>query len=202
MKTRRRFTAKVKAKVAFEAIRGERTISELATKHQLHPNQITQWKRQATENLAKGFGCTGQPGRRVDEATRQDRPARRRAAFFGQGLRSLSLDRRRMMINPGHPRLSIRRQCELVYISRASFYRKPRKPRTDPDHRRGLHGNALVWVAPDGAASAPPRLVRRPQACPEADAQDRSVADLPSAEDQRTASAASHLSLPAATLGD
>ena len=55
MKTRRRFTAEFKAKVALEAIRGERTISELATKHQLHPNQITQWTRQAIENLAKAF---------------------------------------------------------------------------------------------------------------------------------------------------
>lgn len=55
MKTRGRFTAEFKAKVALEAIRGERTISELATNHQLHPNQITQWKRQAIENLAKAF---------------------------------------------------------------------------------------------------------------------------------------------------
>ena len=55
MKTRRRFSAEFKAKVALEAIRGERTISELATKHQLHPNQITQWKRQAIEKLAKVF---------------------------------------------------------------------------------------------------------------------------------------------------
>lgn len=55
MKTRRRFTAEFKAKVALEAIRGDRTISDLATKHQLHPNQITQWKRQAVENLAKAF---------------------------------------------------------------------------------------------------------------------------------------------------
>lgn len=44
MTTRRRFTAEFKAKVALEAIRGERTISELATKYQLHPNQITKWK--------------------------------------------------------------------------------------------------------------------------------------------------------------
>ncbi|MCC0040338.1 MAG: transposase [Brucellaceae bacterium] len=55
MKTCRRFTAEFKAKVALEAISGERTISELATKHQLHPNQITQWKRQAIDNLAKAF---------------------------------------------------------------------------------------------------------------------------------------------------
>ena len=52
MKTRRRFSADFKAKVALEAIRGERTIAELAMKYQLHPNQITQWKRQAIEKLA------------------------------------------------------------------------------------------------------------------------------------------------------
>ena len=55
MKTRRRFSAEFKAKVALEAIRGEGTISELAMKHQLHPNQITQWKRQAIDKLAKVF---------------------------------------------------------------------------------------------------------------------------------------------------
>lgn len=55
MKTRRRFSAEFKAKVALEAIREERTVSELAARHQLHPNQITQWKRQAIEKLAKVF---------------------------------------------------------------------------------------------------------------------------------------------------
>ena len=42
METRRRLTAEFKAKVALGAIRGERTTSEFATKHQLHPNQMTQ----------------------------------------------------------------------------------------------------------------------------------------------------------------
>jgi transposase len=55
MKTRRRSSAEFRAKVALEAIRGDWTISEMGTKHQLHPNLITQWKRQATENLAKAF---------------------------------------------------------------------------------------------------------------------------------------------------
>ena len=59
MKTRRRFSAEFKAKVALEAIQGHRTISELAAKHELHPNQITQWKRQAMENLANVFDDKG-----------------------------------------------------------------------------------------------------------------------------------------------
>ena len=59
MKTRRRFAAEFKAKVALEAIQGHRTISELAAKHELHPNQITQWKRQAMEKLANVFDDKG-----------------------------------------------------------------------------------------------------------------------------------------------
>ncbi len=55
MKPSRRFTAEFKARVALEAMRGERRISELAMKQQLHLNQITQWKRQAMENLANVF---------------------------------------------------------------------------------------------------------------------------------------------------
>ncbi|MBV8869619.1 MAG: IS3 family transposase, partial [Acetobacteraceae bacterium] len=45
--------------------------------------------------------------------------------FFGESLRSMSLERRRQMIDPEHPRLSIVRQCELASISRSGFYYRP-----------------------------------------------------------------------------
>ena len=54
-KTRRRFTAEFKAKVALEAIQGHRTVADLAKRHELHPNLIAQWKRQAIEKLTKVF---------------------------------------------------------------------------------------------------------------------------------------------------
>lgn len=54
-KTRKRHSAAFKAKVALEAIQGERTITELASRHGLHPNLITTWKRQAIERLASVF---------------------------------------------------------------------------------------------------------------------------------------------------
>ena len=44
MKSRRRFTAEFKAKVALESIQGDRTVAELAKRHELHPNLIAQWK--------------------------------------------------------------------------------------------------------------------------------------------------------------
>ena len=64
-----------------------------------------------------------EPGWRDHQASRQDRPACCGAGFFIESLRSLSLDRRKTMIDPDHSRLSIVRQCELASISRSSFYR-------------------------------------------------------------------------------
>ena len=59
-KTRRRFDAELKAKVALEALRNEATIAELAVKYQLHPNQIYAWKKPLLDGAAAVFsGGTG-----------------------------------------------------------------------------------------------------------------------------------------------
>ena len=55
MKRRRKFAPEFKAKVALEALAGEHTLAELAAKHDIHPNVIQQWKRQAKENLPELF---------------------------------------------------------------------------------------------------------------------------------------------------
>ena len=55
MRTRRRFSAEFKAKVALEAIKGHETVAELATRHGLHPTQIAAWKREAVEKHAQVF---------------------------------------------------------------------------------------------------------------------------------------------------
>ncbi len=52
---RRTFSGKFKAKVAIEAIRGVKTLSELATEYQVHPNQISTWKKQLQENAESFF---------------------------------------------------------------------------------------------------------------------------------------------------
>jgi transposase len=57
MTQRRKFSAEFKAKVALEANRGERTLAELAKQYDLHPNQITQWKKQLTKGAATLFAC-------------------------------------------------------------------------------------------------------------------------------------------------
>ena len=47
MTTRRKFSAEFKARVALEALRGDKTVQEIASKHKVHPNQVSTWKRQA-----------------------------------------------------------------------------------------------------------------------------------------------------------
>ena len=43
---RRRHSAEFKFQVAVEALQGQKTVNELASEHQVHPNQISTWKRQ------------------------------------------------------------------------------------------------------------------------------------------------------------
>jgi transposase-like protein len=54
---RRNHSAAFKAKVALDAIRGEKTLAELAKLHDVHPNQITDWKSQLLERAAGVFGA-------------------------------------------------------------------------------------------------------------------------------------------------
>jgi transposase len=53
--TRRKHSAAFKAKVALAAIAGDKTLAELAQQFEVHPNQITNWKRQLSKQAADIF---------------------------------------------------------------------------------------------------------------------------------------------------
>ena len=69
---RRRCSADFKAKVALEALKGEQTLAELATRFDLHPNMIAQWKRQATEGMVEVFSSKTARRDEVGEAQIKD----------------------------------------------------------------------------------------------------------------------------------
>ena len=54
-KSRRKFSSSFKAKVALEAIKDQLTLQEIASKFDLHPTQISTWKREFIENSSKAF---------------------------------------------------------------------------------------------------------------------------------------------------
>ena len=55
-RSRRTHSPAFKAKVALGAIKGEKTLAELAQLHDIHPNQITSWKTQLLEGASGVFG--------------------------------------------------------------------------------------------------------------------------------------------------
>ncbi len=90
-KRRRRFTADFKKRVALEALRGDRTVQAIAAKHEVHPNQVGTWKRQAVEGLDEVFARGGSPGPSEHEATIRDLHAKigeltMERDFFQRGL--------------------------------------------------------------------------------------------------------------------
>jgi len=64
MMQRNNYSAELKTKVALAAIKGEKTINEIASLYGVHPNQVMNWKKQVVESLPELFsskrGRTGQ----------------------------------------------------------------------------------------------------------------------------------------------
>ena len=63
---RRNHSPLFKAKVALDAIRGEKTLAELAKQHDVHANQIVDWKNQLLERAASVFGSESSAEPTVD----------------------------------------------------------------------------------------------------------------------------------------
>lgn len=85
MARRRQHSGEFKAKVAVAALRGDRTLSELASTFGIHPVQITQWKKQALAELPEVFGT-----RRDREA--DDHEALKAALYQEIGQLKVELD--------------------------------------------------------------------------------------------------------------
>lgn len=58
---RRNHLPALKAKVAIEALGDGKPIAEIAYKHDMHPNQVTEWRRQLLERASGVFGAAAEP---------------------------------------------------------------------------------------------------------------------------------------------
>ena len=128
---RRRFSGELKVKIALEALRGDRTLQEVASKHQVHPNPVGTWKRQAIEGL--GEVCSnGVERRRRDHESKVMRRIDEwflKHPFYGARRRVRHL--RREGVRIGHRRAGrLMRRLGLQAV-----YRAPRTSAPHPEHR-------------------------------------------------------------------
>ena len=69
---RKSYNSKFKAKVALEAIKNEFSITEFASKYEVHPNQNSNWKRQFLQNMDIVFSSSRKSSKEESEITRDD----------------------------------------------------------------------------------------------------------------------------------
>ncbi|MBF0487766.1 MAG: transposase [Nitrospirae bacterium] len=72
MKSRRQFSKEYKAKVAIEALKGQRTANEIAQEFGIHVSQVNEWKKQLLDGASEVFK-RGQERIAVDQESERDR---------------------------------------------------------------------------------------------------------------------------------
>jgi len=133
-KRRKKYMEEVKARVALEAIKGIRTLSEPSATYGVHPTVIAQWKRQLIKGAVEVFNRSN-PARRIEQELTA--PLYEEIGRFKMEIDWLKKCSERVAggtarwIEPKDVMLSIVRQCALAGLSRSSYYYEPLGTETD-----------------------------------------------------------------------
>ena len=132
---RKSHSVSFKAKVAIAALREQETVSQLSSRYAVHSSQIHQWKRLVLDGAEGLFGTVGRPKKgkpdEVSVAELYEQIGRLKMELELEWLKKKgewlnecgeSVDVRRQLIDEDSPDLSVHRQCELLGLSRSTWY--------------------------------------------------------------------------------
>lgn len=71
-KHRRQYSSELKARIAIEAIKGQRTVQEIASSYKVHPNQVTNWKKQLMDFSPEAFSSGRTRSDQADEQLKSE----------------------------------------------------------------------------------------------------------------------------------
>ena len=128
------YSSEQKAKVVLELLKEEQTINQLATKYQVTSKTIGNWKKQFLDNASKAFENDKDSTKYKEQIEAKNREIDELAKTLGKTtvkmewavgkLQSLDLINRKNLVESKHKKISITSQCELLSISRSSYYYK------------------------------------------------------------------------------
>ncbi|MCP3925399.1 MAG: IS3 family transposase [Desulfobacterales bacterium] len=127
---RKTHPAAFKAKVALEAAKQEKTISQLSSDFGVHSNMITKWKSHLLKELPGIFanGRTNKDKKNqkvIEELYKQIGQLKVELDWLKKKLNSC-IDWKKKCIQPEHPQIPVVRQCELLDFSRSAYYYESR----------------------------------------------------------------------------
>ena len=128
-KTKRKFTAHFKLKVVLEVLKEKDTLAVISKRHELHPSQISDWKKQFMDAAPTFFDATHKAATasvEPDVALLYEQIGRLQMelTFFKKKVAPMSLAQRRALIDPTAAG-SLRQQCQWVGLHRSAYYYQP-----------------------------------------------------------------------------
>ncbi|MFD2671787.1 IS3 family transposase [Marinicrinis sediminis] len=136
MEKRNRYTSEFKTKVVLEVLQEQQTVNEIAAKYEISPVMISRWKGEFMERASTVFD------KKTSEVDKMKKEYESKQEHLEKLVGQLTvevdwlkknlasnkpLEVRKNMVERGHARIHMKRQCKLLSINRTSMYRKPKK---------------------------------------------------------------------------
>ncbi|WP_422784888.1 IS3 family transposase [Ruminiclostridium cellulolyticum] len=144
MKKRRTFTPEQKTKIVLEVLKEAQTLTEIAAKYEIQPNQLTRWKSEFIKNANRAFSVDADETeqlkqaheaqidelhRQIGQLTVERNWLKKKSEQFGL------LTSRQSMVDKKHKKLTITRQCQLLGLNRSTLYYQPHEPDRSEEYR-------------------------------------------------------------------
>jgi len=135
---RKSYSADFKAKLVLEVLEGEKTINEIASKYEVLPLSLKNWKKQFLENMSLAFDKSKVVKEYKDEIESLKKSKDSMAKKLGETivekeflegkLVSLASSKERKFLLDTKLNMSLNKQCKLLHIGKSSLYYIPKKP--------------------------------------------------------------------------